>query len=172
MEELRLRGSYTQTMLLPITSLIIVHIGVIALWQGGFWYISEFEVDLSWASVIAAVFSIFLVAGYLFTSCRGKLKVTGVQELPRLCAAFILCYTLVKGNPSVELLVLAICLSVPYFALVTIGWPDFLQEERERELKALQVTTTQKSKSPMHQKQQKTQNLQRNSPVQPKHKVN
>jgi len=136
--------SWWQTIILPISSAIVVHIGVVGLWFLGFWYISEFDIPVDKLAPVLMVGSpIMLVILYKF--CRHRLELTVAQEIPRLCAAFLLLFTFLKGNPSRDLTLVVCSLALPYFGVLKLGWPEFLKQEREQELNYAKSTPAKKA---------------------------
>lgn len=120
--------NYFPILLLPIYSIFMVHFICVGLWFCGFSIISQYEIPLRYVSISAA--SSLPILAYLLTHFRKNFELTLVQEFPRLCAAFVLFFTLLKGNPSIDLIIICITFALPFLGALSVGWPDFLLAER------------------------------------------
>ena len=133
------KGNVWAIVSLPVYSVLVVHSGVLLLWYCGFWYISDIEIPVSYVAFGSLVsLPVLLIQ---IRHLRNKIQITVVQEFPRICAALVLSYTLLRGNPPLELLVLTAVLLIPFLGCLSLGWPAFLLAERDENIRSSTKTS-------------------------------
>lgn len=110
---------------LPLLSMGAVHATVIALWQCGFAYVSEIDLSENLVCAGSLVGSLGMMAAVALFPVRSWVNLRVSQEIPRLVAAGLLFYTLLKGSPSWQQIVISVAFALPYLGCLRWDWPFF-----------------------------------------------